>query len=96
MTHLFSSELGITMPTHSALMSDLNIITQWASQWKMEFNPDISKQAIEVIFSHKYKKPDHPPLTFNGIPVKRENCTKHLGVILDNRLNFRKHIKEKI
>ena len=74
--------------SHNALMSDLNTITQWAHQWKMEFNPDITKQAIEVIFSHKYKKPNHPPLTFNGIPVKRENCTKHLGVFLDNRLNF--------
>ena len=62
----------------------------------MEFNPDISKQAIEVIFSHKYKKPDHPPLFFNGIPIKRENHTKHLGFILDQRLNFRKHINEKI
>ena len=62
----------------------------------MEFNPDINKQAIEVIFSHKKKKPVHPPLFFNGIPVKRENNTKHLGVTLDERLNFRKHIEEKI
>ena len=78
------------------LMEDLGKITHWAFLWKMEFNPDITKQAIEVIFSHKYKKPVHPPLVFNGIPVKREPCTKHLGVILDERLNFRKHIAEKV
>ena len=82
--------------SHTALMSDLNVITQWGNQWKMEFNPDITKQAIEVIFSYKYKKPLHPPLSFNGIPVKREVCTKHLGVYLDERLNFRKHISEKV
>ena len=55
----------------------------------------ISKQAIEVIFSQKYKKPNHPHLTFNDIPVKREDHTKHLGVFLDSHLNFRKHDKEK-
>ena len=82
--------------TQDQLMEDLDKITNWAGQWKMEFNPDINKQAIEVIFSHKKKKPVHPPLFFNGIPVKRENNTKHLGVTLDERLNFRKHIEEKI
>ena len=61
----------------------------------MQFNPDISKQAIEVIFSQKYKKPNHPHLTFNVIPVKREYYTKHLGVFLDSHLNLRKHVEEK-
>ena len=41
--------------TQTQLMDDLEKITSWARQWKMEFNPDISKQAIEVIFSHKKK-----------------------------------------
>ena len=82
--------------TQSQLMDDLDKITNWARQWKMEFNPDISKQAIEVIFSHKRKKPVHPTLFFNGIPVKRETHTEHLGVILDQRLSFRLHIEEKI
>ena len=62
----------------------------------MVFNPDITKQAIEVIFSCKKKKTDHPELIFNGIPVARESFTKHLGVYLDSKLNFSKHIKEKL
>ena len=82
--------------SQTQLMNDLDKITSWARQWKMEFNPDITKQAIEVIFSHKKKKITHPPLLFNGIPVKRESHTQHLGVILDQRLNFRIHIQEKI
>ena len=82
--------------SQTQLMEDLDKITSWARQWKMEFNPDLSKQAIEVIFSHKKKKPIHPPLHFNGIPVKRETHTQHLGVILDQRLSFRLHIVEKI
>ena len=62
----------------------------------MVFNPDITKQAIEVIFSVKNKKPHHPDLTFNDVPVAREDHTKHLGVHLDSRLNFSKHITEAI
>ena len=82
--------------THEQLVGDLRTINNWANQWKMEFNPDITKQAIEVIFSSKYKKESHPPLDFNGIPVSRETSTKHLGIILDDRLTFRKHILEAI
>ena len=88
--------------THNQLTTDLQTITDWAHLWKMKFNPDLTKQAIEVIFSHlhnkrqKNPKPCHPPLTFNGIPVTRRPSTKHLGVTLDERLSFSEHIKEAI
>ena len=49
-----------------SLVSDLSKITTWANQWKMKFNPDISKQAVEIVFSNKYKKPNHPPISFGG------------------------------
>ncbi len=62
----------------------------------MQFNPDITKQAIEVIFSWKKVKPDHATLSFNDIPVARKTFTKHLGVILDDKLNFRMHMSEAI
>ena len=45
---------------HLLLSEDLAKITQWANQWKMVFNPDITKQAIEVIFSSRYIQPVHP------------------------------------
>jgi len=79
-------------------MRDLEKITKWAYQWKMKFNPDITKQAIEVIFSCKYAKtkPVHPPLFFNDIPVARQASTKHIGLTLDERLSFTEHIKEAI
>ena len=50
------------------LVSDLSKITTWANQWKMKFNPDISKQAVEIVFSNKYKKPNHPPYLIWGNP----------------------------
>ena len=55
----------------------------------------ITKQAIEVIFSVKKNKLVHQELFFNDIPVaRRDNNTKHLGIYLDSRLNFSKHMKE--
>ena len=43
------------------LNHDLEMIRIWAHQWKMQFNPDPTKQANEVIFSCKRSKPPHPP-----------------------------------
>ena len=78
------------------LNRDLKVIFDWAYQWKMQFNPDKSKQAIQVIFSHKRTKPVHPPIFFNESEVKIKNEQKHLGMILDSRLNFNNHVREKI
>ena len=78
------------------LSNDLEKITNWAHKWKMVFNPDMSKQAVEVIFSNKSIPGEYPELIFNGIPVKRDSYTTHLGLILDSKLNFEKHIEAKI
>ena len=79
-----------------ALNRDLERITEWAHQWKMVFNPDIKKQAVEVVFSNKPIKGVLPnKLIFNGIPVKTVPETKHIGLILDEKLNFESHLIEK-
>ena len=78
------------------LNNDLELIQKWAFQWKMEFNPDPLKQATEMIFSCKRKKPIHPPLYFNGSQVSSEPEQKHLGLIVTPNLSFVKHIHEKI
>ena len=54
----------------------------------MSFNPDITKQAQEVIFSRKLKKTSHRPLMFNSNQVNKTSSQKHLGIILDESLSF--------
>ena len=78
------------------LNRDLQKISEWAHKWKMSFNPDVSKQAQEVIFSRKQVKSVHPDLLFNNMTVHQTQCQKHLGVHLDMELNFKLYIKEKI
>ena len=82
--------------THEKRIKDLQTVTDWAYQWKMVFNPDITKQAIEIIFSVKKKKPARPELFFNGVPVSREEHTNPLVVYLGSQLNLSKHIRESI
>ena len=74
---------------------DLIKISKWAYEWKMSFNPDITKQAQEVIFSRKSKKTGHPRVHFSHALIAHTNCHKHLGMYLDEKLNFLQHIKEK-
>ena len=81
------------------LNNDLLKISKWAYQWKMSFNPDVSKQAQEVVFSHKSHKLAHPPVIFNNVlmfPLKRCFIQKQLGIHLDEKLNFNHHVKENI
>ena len=68
------------------LSQDLNAITNWAFQWKMIFNPDLSKQAQEVIFNRKIKKLLHPTLLFKNISLSNILFQKHLGLTLDIKL----------
>ena len=61
----------------------------------MNFNPDLSKRAQEVIFSRKTVKVSHPSINFNTVPVARTACQKHFGIHLDEKLNFYDHINAK-
>ena len=63
---------------------------------KMLLNPDLTKQAQEVIFSRKNIKTDHPNVYFNEALVALTTCRKHLGMHSDEKLNFNHHMNEKI
>ena len=45
------------------------------------------------MFSRKINKQVHSNLTFNNSHVNQTESQKHLGLILDNKLNFREHLK---
>ena len=62
----------------------------------MTFNPDLSKQAQEVIFSRKTIKISHPSIIFNTVSVARTTCQKHLGLYLDEKLSLYDHINANI
>ena len=57
---------------------------------------DPNKQAIEVRFSNKRDNGNYHPFHFNSTNVQVADSQKHLGLVLDSKLNFNEHIESKI
>ena len=62
----------------------------------MLFNPDPCKPAQEVVFSRKKKTQSHPAISLNNIQVERTSYQKHLGLLLDEKRNFKQHVDSAI
>ena len=89
-----SSKLKDKSCSAVGLNSNLKIISNWAIQWKILFNPDPNEQAAEILFTTKLEKDNYLPLTFNGDNVQTSISQKHLG--LDSKLEFNEYIRNKI
>ena len=104
-SHVFNKDTS-----QDELNHDLQKVSDWVFQWKMQFNRDPimiqliqmqfscdpNKQAKEVISSKKAECNNSFPLPFNKTEVETCQSQKHLGLILDKRLNFTEHINSKI
>ena len=99
---LFADDTSLftVVQDHNSAASDVNhdlsLIGKWAHDWRMSFNPDPQKQAVELIPSTKRHETDHPMLFFNGTPVVKVQEHKHLRVILNRKFSFSAHIKTAI
>ena len=80
----------------SDMNHDLELVRKWADDWRMSFNPDPTKQAVELIFSKKKSVIDHPVILFNNMPVMKVDEHKYVGITLDRTLSFSSHIKAAI
>ena len=78
------------------LNRDPDVFLLWAHQWKLEFNPNPTKSATEVLFFCKKSSPNHPQIMFNGTIVAKMNDQKHLVLSLDSSLSFKKYVNGKI
>ena len=100
--NLFADDTSLFSVLHDCktsandLNKDLKMIHNWAFQRKMNFSPGPNKQAQEFIFSRKTKKLLHPSLVFNNANITQSIYQNHLGIILDSKLTFEKHVHYKI
>ena len=64
---LFSKVLDINKSV-AELNTGLEKISQWAYQWKMQFNPIPNKRANKIIFSRKLVSNNlsHPPVKLSN------------------------------
>ena len=86
-TSLFSTVFD---PQSSAenINHDLNLIKNWVYQWKMTFYPDPTKQSAQLVFSKKRVSQNHPLIYFQDTPVTIVDEHKHLGLLMDKKMNF--------
>ena len=94
-TSLFS-KIKVKNCSTVELSNDLKIISNWAIQWKILFNPDPNKQAVGILFSKKHEKNNYTPLNFNNDNVQTVISQKHLGLVLDSKLDFNEYISNTI
>ena len=66
------------------LNRDLDLMCNWAHQWKMQFNPDKTNMPYRLSFPRKQDAVIHPPVFFSGSKVAVKTEHKHLGMILDS------------
>ena len=69
------------------LNHDLPMISVWARQWLVTFNPD---KTVAMHFSKTIN--DHPRLIFNDVQLQFVKNHKHLGFTLSSNGKWREHI----
>lgn len=68
---------------------DLAIIREWGVLWKVFFNPI---KTMYMLASKKTRPIIYPDPVFNGIPIKRVDSHKHLGLYITQNFTWTHHI----
>lgn len=74
----------------SILQRNLNMVQHWLKKWKIKVNETKSNH---ITFS--MRRVNCPPVTLNSQTVPQTDEVKYLGIHLDRRLTWKKHIKTK-
>jgi hypothetical protein len=76
------------------LNSELSKISQWLAANKLSLN--VSKSKLLVFSNQKFDKTDADvdafQLSLNGEPLKEAQWAKYLGVLIDNKINWKNQI----
>jgi len=90
-TNLFMSGRNINEMLES-INEELQHIYIWLKVNKLSLN---IKKTQFMIFSKKRSKSDRPEISLNidGKPISETNQTKFLGVIIDNKLSWKEHVR---
>lgn len=72
------------------LQHHLNLLQHWFSKWKIKIN---QTKSVQVTFTTKHKT--CPPVTINNIQIPVQSEVKYLGLHLDQKLTWQKHVKTK-
>ena len=66
---------------------------QWCNNYELSVNP--TKTGL-VLFTNKRNLDDHRLAKLFGIELQLSSKTKYLGVLIDSKLNWNRHLDQKI
>jgi len=97
-TFLYADDTSLNYPIdpnnptagNLVIQQDLNKITSWAKTWGMQFKPS---KSYDLIFSKRGER-NYCPLFLDNVQIPTTNSHKHLGFILDSKLNFTEHTNQ--
>ncbi len=73
----------------SLLNSDLTSVHNWAKKWLVTFSPPKTES---MLVTFKDRSIPHPDLIFDNTTVTEVSDHKHLGVTINNTLNWNTHV----
>ena len=73
-----------------ALQTAVDAVFEWGNKWKIKFEPSKS-QALTIAY-HRIPW-DFPPILFGGITVLQADSIRLLGVLFDEHLSYKEHIR---
>jgi hypothetical protein len=77
----------------TSLTEDLNVISNWAKKWAVQFNP----QKTKIIVFNSRRDREHPPVYFglNGDEIDEIDINHcHLGITFQSSATWKKHIDD--
>ena len=69
---------------------DVSALSQWSKVWNTVFN---TAKSNDMLISRRRSSSAAAPLTLDGVDIPRLSMTKHLGVMLSNKLSWAEHVK---
>lgn len=85
-TTILSSHVDPTIASKNLQMA-VDKIQHWQKTWRMRTNEG---KSVHITFTNK--KGNCPPVNFNSKQLKHSDTVKYLGLHLDRKLNWQKHI----
>ena len=74
-----------------AFNHDLDLLTEWAHRWLINFSPHKTKS---MIISRRKKPEFHPQLLMDDTPLDSVETHKHLGITFSTTLQWDDHIEQ--
>lgn len=70
------------------IQKHLNELSTYYKKWKIKINPE---KSVAIAFNNRRKTPKSK-LKYNDVTIPYDTTVKYLGILLDKRLNFNKHV----